>query len=255
LPSWRAKGASDLRRFFIDTPLEAEMSIQGQDAFHISRVLRLQVGNSIIIVAPDGSAGLAEINSILVDSVVCTLKETILEDKETSLNVYLAQGLPKSDKMDYIVQKAVELGVKGIYPMDAEHSVVQYDQAKKNKRLERWQKIAVEAAKQCGRARVPIVEPIRGLAAILGSLEGETVVLMLYEGQTALGMKEALAKYRAQNYLLLVGPEGGFSAKEVALCQDHGACIVTLGPRILRTETAALAGVSIVLYEYGDLGG
>ena len=244
-----------MRRFFIDGSLEAEMSIQGQDAHHISRVLRLQVGDSIVVVASDGSAGIAEINSILADKVVLALQETIVEDKEAPVNVYLAQGLPKSDKMDYIVQKAVELGIKGIYPMDAEHSVVQYDQVKKNKRLERWQKIAVEAAKQCGRAVIPIIEPIRSLAAILKPLDAETVVLMLYEGQTAQGLKQALAEQHAKNYLLLVGPEGGFSTKEVALCQSHGACIVTLGPRILRTETAALAGVSIVMYEYGDLGG
>lgn len=244
-----------MRRFFIAEPLGAEMSIQGQDAHHISRVLRLQVGDSIVVVAPDGSAGIAEINSILVDKVVLRLQEIIVEDKEAPVHVYLAQGLPKSDKMDYIVQKAVELGVKGIYPMDAEHSVVQYDQVKKNKRLERWQKIAVEAAKQCGRAVIPIIEPVRSLAAILESLDAKTVVLMLYEGQTAQGLKQALAEHHAKSYLLLVGPEGGFSAKEVALCQSHGAYIVTLGPRILRTETAALAGVSIVMYEYGDLGG
>ena len=244
-----------MRRFFINGPLEAEMSIQGQDVQHISRVLRLKVGDSIIVVAPDGSAGIAKINSIVVDKVVIVLQETIIEDKEAPLNVYLAQGLPKSDKMDYIVQKAVELGVRGVFPMDAEHSVVQYDQAKRNKRLERWQKIAVEAAKQCGRAVIPIVKPIADLTTILASFDVETVILMLYEGQTAQGLKQALAEHHAKNYLLLVGPEGGFSAKEVALCQSHGACIVTLGPRILRTETAALAGVSIVMYEYGDLGG
>ena len=244
-----------MRRFFINGPLEAEMSIQGQDVQHISRVLRLKVGDSIIVVAPDGSAGIAKINSIVVDKVVIVLQETIIEDKEAPLNVYLAQGLPKSDKMDYIVQKAVELGVRGVFPMDAEHSVVQYDQAKRNKRLERWQKIAVEAAKQCGRAVIPIVKPIADLTTILASFDVETVILMLYEGQTAQGLKQALAEHHAKNHLLLVGPEGGFSAKEVALCQSHGACIVTLGPRILRTETAALAGVSIVMYEYGDLGG
>jgi len=244
-----------VRRFFIDAPLGAQMWIQGQDAHHIARVLRMQVGDPIVVVAPDGSAGIANINTILADKVVLTLQERIIEDKEAPVNVYLAQGLPKSDKMDYIVQKAVELGVKGIYPMAAEHSVVQYDQAKKNKRQERWQKIAVEAAKQCGRAVIPMVEPIRDLATILGSVATETVILMLYEGQTAQGLKQGLAEHHAQNFLLLVGPEGGFSSSELALCQNHGACIVTLGPRILRTETAALAGVSIVLYEYGDLGG
>jgi 16S rRNA (uracil1498-N3)-methyltransferase len=244
-----------LRRFFIDQPLLDEMSIQGQDAHHINRVLRLTIGDKIVVVSPDGSAGIAQISNIALDKVFLTLLETVIEDKEAPVNVYLAQGLPKSDKMDFIVQKAVELGVRGIYPMAAEHSIVQYDDGKKNKRQERWQKIAVEAAKQCGRTVVPIVEPIASLAAILANIDSDTIVVMLYEGQAAQGLKQALAEHQGKSYLLLVGPEGGFSAKEVALCQSHGACIVTLGPRILRTETAALTGVAIVMYEYGDLGG
>lgn len=244
-----------MRRFFIDSPLQAEMSIQGQDAHHISKVLRLQVGDGIIVVAPDGSAGTAQISDISIDKVMLVLQETIAEQKEAPVDVYLAQGLPKSDKMDYIVQKAVELGIKGIYPMAAEHCVVQYDETKKKARCQRWQKIAVEAAKQCGRTVVPVIEPIAGLAAILSAVDADTVVIMLYEGQAAQGLKQTLAEHKAKKYILLIGPEGGFSDKEVALCQKHGAHIVTLGPRILRTETAALAGVAMVMYEYGDLGG
>ena len=243
-----------MRRFFIETPLLAEVVIQGQDARHITRVLRLQVGDKLILVAPDGSTGIGEITN-LGDEVTLQLLETVIEEKEAPVNVYLAQGLPKSDKMDYIVQKAVELGVRGIYPMAAEHCVVQYDQAKQKTRRERWQKIAVEAAKQCGRAVVPVVEPVASLASILASVDPETIVLMLYEGQAAQGLKQALAERPGKSYLLLIGPEGGFSAKEVALCENHGVMVVTMGPRILRTETAALAGVAVVMYEYGDLGG
>ncbi len=244
-----------MRRFFIEAPLQDEMSIQGQDAHHITRVLRYQVGDKLILVAPDGSTGMAKIVNLGSDGVTLHLIERIMEDKEAPVNVYLAQGLPKSDKMDYIVQKAVELGIKGIYPMAAEHCVVQYDQGKQKTRRERWQKIASEAAKQCGRAVVPVVEPVTSLASILASIDPRTIVMMLYEGQAAQGLKQALAEHHGKDYLLLVGPEGGFSSKEVALCEDHGVCIVTMGPRILRTETAALAGVAIVMYEYGDLGG
>jgi len=244
-----------LRRFFIETPIMDEMVIRGQDAHHISRVLRLPVGDQVLLVAPDGSAGKAKISNIGVDEVTLLLVETVMEDKEAPVSVYLAQGLPKSDKMDFIVQKAVELGVKGIYPMATEHCVVQYDQKKQQARRERWQKIATEAAKQCGRTLVPMVEPIAGIASIFASLPAEVVVIMLYEGQGTQGLKQALAQNPGKSYLLLIGPEGGFSAKEVALCQNQGACIVTMGPRILRTETAALAGVASVMYEFGDLGG
>lgn len=244
-----------MRRFFIETSLESKMSIQGPDAHHISRVLRLELGDNIIVVSPSGDAGIGKITAIALDSVELLLEKRIEEDKEAPINVYLAQGLPKSDKMDYIVQKAVELGIKGIYPMETKHCVVQYDAAKKNSRRERWQKIASEAAKQCGRSIIPTVEAVMPLGAILQSLTADTAILMLYEGQTSQGIRQALAKHKAKNYLLLVGPEGGFSEKEVALCRDHGTHIVTMGPRILRTETAALTGVSIVMYEYGDLGG
>jgi 16S rRNA (uracil1498-N3)-methyltransferase len=244
-----------LRRFFLDVPLAAEVLIEGQDAHHIGRVLRLQVGDTIVVVAPDGQAGIAKIKSIALDHVMLTLQDVILEQKEAPISVYLAQGLPKSDKMDYIVQKAVELGVKAVYPFTADHSVVQYDQAKKNSRREKWQKVAVEAAKQCGRTVVPVVGPIQGLAEVLANIPEETVVIMLYEGQTSKGIKEVLAENRNSNYLLIVGPEGGFSTKEVALCEKYRASIVTMGQRILRTETAALAGVTIIMYEYGDLGG
>lgn len=244
-----------MHRFFLSAPLATEMFIHGQDAHHISRVLRLQVGDTIVVVAPDGQTGIAKIKEFATDQVALILQEAIIEQREAPVNVYLAQGLPKSDKMDYIVQKAVELGIKAIYPIQMEHSVVQYDPTKKNARRERWQKLSVEAAKQCGRTLVPTVEPIQSLAELFADLPEQIVVIMLYEGQASQGLKQVLAEKSAASYLVLVGPEGGFSAKEVALCQEQGACIVTIGPRILRTETASLAGVAMIMYEYGDLGG
>lgn len=231
------------------------MCIEGQDAHHISRVLRLQVGDAVVVVAPNGQAGTASIKELTTDQVTLFLQDVIFEQKESPVNVYLAQGLPKNDKMDYIVQKAVELGVKAVYPIQMEHSVVQYDPTKKNARRERWQKLSVEAAKQCGRTLVPIISPIQSLGDLLNDLPDQIVLIMLYEGQAIQGLKKVLAEKTASSYLLLVGPEGGFSAKEVALCQEKGACIVTMGPRILRTETASLAGLAMIMYEYGDLGG
>jgi 16S rRNA (uracil1498-N3)-methyltransferase len=244
-----------LRRFFLKTPLADEMVIGEQDARHISKVLRLQVGDSIVVVASNGQAGTAKIKELTADQVKLVLEDVLEEEKEAPIHVYLAQGLPKSDKMDYIIQKAVELGVTAVYPIQMDHCVVQYDNAKKNTRRERWQKISVEAAKQCGRTVVPSVEPIQSLGELFASLPDRVVVIMLYEGQASQGLKEALAEKPATSYLLLVGPEGGFSGKEVAICQKYGALIVTMGPRILRTETASLAGVAMIMYEYGDMGG
>jgi len=244
-----------LRRFFIKTSLSKEMFIDGQDAHHISKVLRLQVGDKIIVIPPDGQAGTAQIIEIAVDRVRLLLERTLEEAKEAPIQVYLAQGLPKSDKMDYIIQKAVELGVTAIFPIQMDHSVVQYDHAKKKSRGERWQKISLEAAKQCGRSFIPSVEPIQSLTELFSRLLDEVVIIMLYEGQTEKGLKKALAEKTAKNYLLLVGPEGGFSNQELIISQKHGALVVTMGPRILRTETASLAAVAMIMYEYGDMGG
>lgn len=245
-----------MRRFFVAEPLAAEMAITGQDARHISRVLRLSVGEPLIIVAAGGQAGQGRISAMTADAVTVVMEETLSESKEPPICVRLAQSLPKSDKMDYIVQKAVELGVTAITPLAAEHCVVQYDAKKKAARCERWQKIAMEAAKQCGRSSVPAVEPIASLREVLQQAGPDTVIVFFYEGETPLGLKTALADNRqATDFLLIVGPEGGFSPAEVALARAAGAQIVTLGPRILRTETAALAGVAAIMYEQGDLGG
>lgn len=232
------------------------MFIDGQDAHHISKVLRLQAGDTIIVIPPDGQeAGIAQIKEIAVDRVRLLLQGIVEEEKEAPIQVFLAQGLPKSDKMDFIIQKAVELGVTAVYPIQMDHSVVQYDNAKKKSRAERWQKISVEAAKQCGRSFVPSVEPIQSLTELFSYLPDEVVIIMLYEGQTENGLKKALAKKMAKAYLLLVGPEGGFSDQELILSQKHGALVVTMGPRILRTETASLAAMAMIMYEYGDMGG
>jgi 16S rRNA (uracil1498-N3)-methyltransferase len=156
--------------------------------------------------------------------------------------------------MDYIVQKVVELGVSRIIPLETTHCVVKYDTAKQRTRRERWQKIAHEAAKQCGRAVIPTVSPVQPLAELLANVPEQMVVIMLYEGDARRSLKSILQHHPSVNYLLIVGPEGGFSSLEVSECKQHGAQIVTLGPRILRTETAGLAAVSAVMYEHGDLG-
>lgn len=244
-----------MRRFFLPGPLTSEIVIRGEDARHISRVLRMKPADQIVVVAADGEAGIAELTGFSEHEVTALLQKKIAGQNEPPVQVYLGQCLPKSDKMDFIVQKAVELGVKAIFPVAAEHSVVKYDQVKQQDRRQRWQKIAGEAAKQCRRSMVPEVKPVQRLAGLLDSLDDDITVLMLYEGDAPTGIKEFLAKSKADKYLVLIGPEGGFSADEINLCRRSSVQFLTMGPRILRTETAALTAVGIVLYEKGDLGG
>ncbi|HMM20191.1 MAG TPA: 16S rRNA (uracil(1498)-N(3))-methyltransferase [Selenomonadales bacterium] len=242
-----------MRRFFIGGRLSDTMEIRGQDARHIGKVLRLEPGDELLVVDEAGQAGRAVIQSALPGVVTVGLRQLIAASTEPPVRVWLAQGLPKSDKMELVVQKAVELGAAGIMPMVTDFCTVQYDAAKKASRVSRWQKIAQEAAKQCGRNTVPEISPVRSLAEVLDGA-GEAAVFMLYEGEMTHSLKQALRERAAGSYLLLVGPEGGFSAAEAELCRKRGARPVSLGPRILRTETAALAGLAMVLYEHGDLG-
>ena len=243
-----------MRRFFIEGKLSDTMEIRGQDARHISKVLRLESGDEIFVVDEAGQVGMAAIQSSHPDVVTVVLRQLVDVSSEPPVQVWLAQGLPKSDKMELIVQKAVELGAAGVIPMVTDFCTVQYDDSKKASRVSRWQKIAQEAAKQCGRNVVPEISAVRSLAEVLAGA-GKASLLMLYEGERANSFKEALRESEANSYLLLVGPEGGFSSAEAELCRKHGARSVSLGPRILRTETAALAGLTMVLYERGDLGG
>lgn len=243
-----------MRRVFINGALAAEMEIVGDDAHHLMRVLRCKIGDRLTVADARREAAEAEIVGFTARSVRLRLVRILAADAEPPVEVALAQCLLKTDKMDWIVQKAVELGVDRICPVASENCVVRYNAEKCAARRQKWQKIAAEAAKQCGRGAVPTVEPVRPLAALLEATP-DLRRLFCYEREDAFGLRAALRGVDVAGYLLLVGPEGGFSPQEAALCQSAGALAVSLGPRILRAETAALAALSAVLYEKGDLGG
>lgn len=246
-----------MRRFFIEGPVVPQACITGNDVHHISRVLRMRPGDKLAVVFSGGQAGEAVIESLESDKIIVKV-DNIRHDgcSEPPVDIYLAQCLPKGDKMDYIVQKAVELGACGIFPVVSAHCVVQYDDNKKRARHGRWQKIAAEAAKQCGRNFVPPVHAPLNLHDMLSQLSGDTMIIMLYEAETIHTLKSLLSEERRSGrYLILVGPEGGFSGHEAEQAKQYGAYAVTLGPRILRTETASLAALSILMYDRGDLGG
>jgi 16S rRNA (uracil1498-N3)-methyltransferase len=244
-----------MRRFLLSDRLADKMVVAGGEAHHMLRVLRLAAGDQVVVVDPVGQAAVARITQASDTEVFLSMETMLEEEREAPITIRLAQGLPKSDKMDFIVQKAVELGISEIIPMEADTSVVRYDAAKQQNRRERWQKIAAEAAKQCQRTIVPNVAAVQDLARLLAATGGETQIIVLYEGQVPLGLKQVLRERPGNDYLLIIGPEGGLSSREVQLAQERGAAIVTMGPRILRTETAALAAIAAVMYEHGDLGG
>lgn len=243
-----------MHRFFIPQLYAAEMVIKDVDAKHISKVLRMQPGDKIQIVSDDSVTAIAEIVSLQADNVVVKCLEKLAESHEPSVKITLAQGLAKGEKMDFIIQKAVEMGASSIVPVAMEHSVVRLEGAKADKKVERWQKIAEAAAKQSKRDIIPQVQHVQTMQQMLANNDLQHKIIA-YECEDRLGLKTALQSCdNLQELLLIIGPEGGISEFELELARKNGAVPVSLGKRILRAETAGVVALSAILYETGDLG-
>lgn len=243
-----------MHRFFIPQLYAAEMIIKDVDAKHISKVLRMQPGDKIQIVSDDGVTAIAEIVSLQADNVVVRCLEKLAESHEPSVKITLAQGLAKGEKMDFIIQKAVEMGASSIVPVAMEHSVVRLEGAKADKKVERWQKIAEAAAKQSKRDIIPQVQSVQTMQQMLANNDLQHKIIA-YECEDRRGLKTALQSCdNLQELLLIIGPEGGISEFELELARKNGAVPVSLGKRILRAETAGVVALSAILYETGDLG-
>ena len=243
-------------RFFLSPgEIGRTVRLEGNNAHHIIRVLRLRPGARISVGDGRGKVYLAEITEINDGRVAARVTGEDAAGGEPDVTVVLVQGLGKGDKMDFVVQKATEIGVKGIVPLVTERVVVKLTEAKARRRRERWQKIAVEAAQQSMRLAVPEVAPVQRLNEFLRSLPPETTAFFLWEEEHTRTLKEELrAREQAGAVYLLVGPEGGFTSREAAAARAAGAVPVSLGPRLLRTETAGVVAAALVLYEWGDLG-
>jgi len=263
-----------MRRLFLKGLLEDEVTITGDDAQHLMYAMRAKAGDEVILVDDAGAVGKMELTGFTADSVTMRLVERLEADTEPPIDLVLAQCLPKGDKLELVIQKAVELGAVAVQPLASRNCVVRYDAKKAAAKQKRWQKIAEEAAKQCGRTRVPEVLPVVGLMDWLQEWESSSyvtlsaplghlpqggrqgaVLLFCYENEDQQPVKAALRALPedVHRITVLIGPEGGFSLPEAAAITEAGGQSVTLGPRILRAETAAIAAMSIVQYEKGDL--
>ena len=186
------------------------------------------------------------------DSIQCHIIKQLDTNSEANIKVSIFQGLPKADKMEWVIQKAVELGVYDITPIEMKRCVVKLTDKDKIKKLQRWQKIAVSASKQSKRDKIPTIEQKVKLKEVVQKIGDYDVFLIAYEEETANSLKQELQKMEAKETYkigILVGPEGGLEEKEVMELKEKGAKVVSLGKRILRTETAPIAMVSNILYE------
>ncbi|HHV27537.1 16S rRNA (uracil(1498)-N(3))-methyltransferase [Anaerosalibacter bizertensis] len=244
-----------MNRFFIDKENISEelITIEGEDVKHIRDVIRLKEGDKIEI-SSEGILYICEISIIEKKKVIAKILHRESGDHEPPISIILYQGLPKSSKMDFIIQKATEIGVKEIYPIKTKRTVVKIDNKKKEKnKIDRWNKISEEAAKQSKRDYVPKVKSILSFKEMIKLLEDEENILVPYENEKTTSMKDVLKDFSNKKVHIIIGPEGGFEEEEIDELEDIGSKIVSLGPRILRTETAGLVALSILLYELGDM--
>ncbi len=233
-----------------------QVTLENEDLKHLRQVLRLEPGDSIRVF--DGSGMEYEATLLTVDKNKATARilRSFQSDTEPKTHVTLFQGLPKGEKMELIIQKAVELGVYRIVPVITQRSVVQLDKKDREKKAERWSRIAREAAKQCRRAYVPQIDPPMDFKEAIANCGEYDAALLFYENEEKKCLKELLKCYninKIKDIVLLIGPEGGFSDQEVEECVLSGFTVAGLGKRILRTETAAISALSILMYEMGEL--
>ena len=243
-----------MHRFFVDEAgfRDGTACLEENDARHARRVLRLRPGEEVVLM--DGARRFrAQILDGQEETVRCALLEE-LPSTEAALKITLFQGLPKAEKMEWIVQKLTELGAVAVVPVAMERCVARLTPQDGEKKRDRWQKIAREAAKQSGRTVTPRVGCPQRFEAMLEELRGFDAALIPWEEARGYGPLQFSRDFpRARHVALVVGPEGGMSPEEVARMEEAGARRITLGPRILRTETAGLVAAAALLALYGEM--
>lgn len=241
-----------MQHFFVSPKQvkEEKIYVEGTDVNHMKNVLRMKTGEELTVNDGEGYQYLCSVETYEADMAVLKILKRSKEESELASKIYLFQGLPKQDKMELIVQKAVELGAYQVIPVSTKRAVVKLDAKKAKKKVERWQQIAISAAKQAGRGIVPTVAEVCTYAQALELAAELDVILIPYE--LAKGMEETkkiIAEIQpGQSVGVFIGPEGGFEEEEVKLAMEAGAKPVTLGRRILRTETAGLTTLSVLMF-------
>ncbi len=243
-------------RFYIPHPhLEDQfLTVKGQEVRHIRRVLRLREGDEITLFDGSGQTYQGRIVQDRPTSLVVKVEAISCSKSDSPLEITLAQSLLKGEKMDYLVQKATELGIREIIPFFSSRSIPLLEKSKKSEKHYRWEKIAIEASKQCGRGYLPRIAPPCNFSEMLSLGHDESVRLILYEREGN-RLKEVLKELKDRKKIFsVIGPEGGFSEEEIEQSKKKGFIPIYLGERILRAETASLCLLSILQYELGDIG-
>ena len=244
-------------KFFVTTnQIEGKkISIQNEDVNHIKNVLRAKIDDTIEICDSITSKNyICKIEQIEDKHIYCHIVEEIESNVEPHIQVSIFQGLPKADKMELVIQKSVELGAYDITPVEMKRCVVKLNEKDKIKKIQRWQKISEGAAKQSGRDKIPTIHSIINVHTLCENIKKYDLVLVAYENEKINTLKQELKniksdKNKQMKIAIVIGPEGGIDKEEIAKLEEYHARVITLGNRILRTETVALNILSVIMYE------
>ncbi|MGN0367489.1 MAG: 16S rRNA (uracil(1498)-N(3))-methyltransferase [Wujia sp.] len=243
-------------RFYVSdcSAASEQILITGEDVNHIKNVLRLKIGDEITVCDGAGKEYICRISSYAIEGVYAKICDIQANAAELPCHITLFQGMPKSDKLEFVIQKAVELGVHDIVPVMTARTVVKLEDKKKEKKLLRYNAIAQSAAKQSGRGRIPCVLPFQSWKEAMQFASDYDYILLPYESADGIAyaqdcIRQAARLPEGSKIGIFIGPEGGFAEEEVRCAKEIGAKVITLGNRILRTETAGLTTLSILMFE------
>ena len=241
-----------MARFFVDKSaiFDDLIRIGGADAHHIARSLRMAEGDRVTVCDGEGGEYLCRLDRIRDEECECSIIESVEGGSESPARITLFMAYPKGDKLETVIQKAVELGASAIVPFESSRCIKRPKADKAEKQTQRLQRIAEEAAKQCGRARIPTVTMPYSFSEMLSEIRNSSLALLCYENEDGRSIKDALPEAAPESIAVIVGAEGGFSPEEAEQIVSAGAVSVTLGNRILRCETAPSFALSVIAYKF-----
>jgi len=228
------------------------ISISGKEAHHIVDVMRLKVPDKVVTFDGTGKEYSGFIKEVTAKSVVIEIVETKVLSDGKSLSFTLIQAIPKKDKMDYIVEKSTELGVSRIIPLFTGRTIPDWDESKKTASVERWRRIAMGASKQCGRADIPEIDSIKNLSDVTADTARYDLALIAALDDSAIKLKDALKGFGGGRIAVAIGPEGDFTPDEIRIAKGAGFKLISLGSRVLKSDTAGLFALAILNYEFSD---
>jgi len=245
-----------MSRFYVspESVKDKKIYVEKKESHHIIDVMRLQEGDSVTAFDGAGKEYEGRIAAIKNKKVIIDIFRAKTVDKKLPVSVSIAQAMPKKGKMDLIIQKVTELGVDEIFPVESSRTVVKTKTERSRHKIERWQKIAIEASKQCGRTELPKVQDITYFDEMLACMDRYDLTIMPCLSEGTITLKSALKDIKRPNkVLVIIGPEGDFSKEEIKKASEKGAVLVTLGELILKSDTAAIATISVLNHEFTPL--